>query len=179
MDMVAMSHLPVVVVTGPVGAGKSTVAAALSDLLAERGWRNALIDMDYLRWLQPAQPGDRFSAALGLRNLAAVWPNLVEAGARGVILADVVEDMAQRATYEALMPGSVVTVVRLNVPLAVILRRLEGRESAESLAWHQQRAPELQGIMERAGIGDIVINCGERTPWEIASDIANRLALTG
>src|SRR5690606_20477173 len=121
--------------------------------------------------------GDRFSSGLGLRNLAAIWPNLIEAGARAVILADVVEDPAQVAEYEALMPGSTVTVVRLDVPMGLIHQRLAGRESGESLEWHRNRAPELQGIMERAGVGDVVLEVGERGPLEVAEEIAQRLGL--
>jgi hypothetical protein len=112
-----------------------------------------MVDMDALRWLYPAVEGDRFSSGLGFRNLAAIWPHLIEAGARSVILADVVEDPAQVAAFEALMPGSKVTVVRLDVPMDLIHERLAGRESGESLEWHLNRAPELQGIMERAGVG--------------------------
>src|SRR5690606_29254514 len=103
--MAREGDIPAIVITGPTGAGKTTVAQALCDVLAERGVRNAMVDMDALRWLYPAVEGDRFSSGLGLRNLAAIWPNLIEAGARTVILADVVEDPAQVAAYEALMPG--------------------------------------------------------------------------
>ncbi len=171
------STIHAIVITGPVGAGKSTVAASLCDLLADHDVRTACVDMDYFRWLQPALANDRFSAQLGYRNLAAVWPNLVAAGARCVVLADVVEDMSQRATYEEMMPGSAVTIVRLNVPLDLIHQRLAARESGEDLAWHQLRAPELQAIMEKAAIGDVVIDVGHDSPAEIAAGIFTRLAL--
>lgn len=169
--------LPVIVITGPVGAGKSTVAATLCDLLAAHDVRTAYVDMDYLRWLQPAHADDRFSSRLGLRNLSAIWPNLLAAGACCVVLADVVEDMVQRLAYEEQMPGSVVTIVRLNVPLDLIHQRLADRESGDDLEWHLHRAPELQRIMETAAIGDLVIDVGPRNPAEVAAEIANRLGL--
>jgi adenylylsulfate kinase len=171
------ARIPVVVITGPVGAGKSTVAASLCDLLAERQRRNALVDMDYLRWLHPSHPDDRFSERLGGRNLAAIWPNLLAAGATCVVLADVVEDMAQRDTYESLMPGSTVTIVRLNVPLDLIRQRLADRETGVDLEWHRIRALELQAIMDAAGVGDVVIDVGSRLPEEVAKEICDRLAL--
>ena len=180
-DLLSTDHdaqlTPVVVVTGPVGAGKSTVAAALCDLLAEREVRAALVDMDYLRWLYPAHPDDRFSARLGFRNLAAIWPNLLAAGATCVVLADVVEDMDQRKTYQDLMPGAEVTIVRLNVPLDLVAERLAQRESGADLEWSVRRAPELQAIMERAAIGDLVIDVGSRLPQSVATEIADHLAL--
>ncbi len=169
--------IPTIVITGPVGAGKSTVAATLCDVLAARGVRTAYVDMDYLRWLQPAHASDRFSSGLGFRNLAAIWPNLLAAGAACVVLADVVEDMAQRAMYEEVMPGSTVTIVRLDVPLDLIHQRLVARESGDDLEWHQRRAPELQAIMEAAAIGDLMIDVGDRAPKEVAADVADRLHL--
>jgi adenylylsulfate kinase len=171
-------HLtPLVVITGPVGAGKSTVAKALTDLLAEHAVCTAMVDMDYLRWLYPPHPEDRFSSRLGFRNLAAIWPNLLNAGATSVVLADVVEDMVQRETYQSLMPGSTVIIVRLNVPLDLILERLATRESGTDLEWHRSRAPELQTIMERAGVGDLVIDVGSRLPLAVATEIAIHLNL--
>jgi energy-coupling factor transporter ATP-binding protein EcfA2 len=169
--------IPAIVITGPTGAGKTTAAQELCDLLAERGVRNAMVDMDALRWFYPPVEGDRFSAGLGFRNLAAIWPNLVEAGARAVILADVVEDAAQQKLYEELMPGAAVTMVRLDVPMDLIYQRLAGREVGESLDWHRRRAPELQEIMERGGVGDVVIEVGERSPREVAELIAGRSGL--
>ena len=42
--------VPVLVLTGTVGAGKSTVAAAINDVLAERHIPNAAVDLDALVW---------------------------------------------------------------------------------------------------------------------------------
>ena len=171
------TSIPAIVITGPVGSGKSTVAATLCDLLAGQNVRTAFVDMDYLRWLHPAHANDRFSSHLGFRNLSAIWPNLLGAGARGVVLADVVEDMAQRTTYEQLMPGSAVSIVRLDVPLDLIAQRLAIRESGDDLEWSLNRAPELQAIMEARAIGDMVIKVEERSPSEVAAEITKRLNL--
>lgn len=169
--------IPVVVVTGPVGAGKSATLDAISTLLARDAVRHAAIDMDYLRWVAPHPEGDRFGMQLGFRNLGAIWPNLLDAGVRCAILADVVESREQVAAYRAAMPGAGVTVVRLEVAPAEIERRLHGRETPETLAWYLHRAPELQGIMERAGVGDIVVDVGIRDPLAIAREIIGKAGL--
>jgi energy-coupling factor transporter ATP-binding protein EcfA2 len=169
--------IPALVITGPVGAGKSTTASALSELLSQHEIRHAVIDEDYLRWVYPHPEGDRFGMQLGLRNLAAIWPNLRETGLACIILADVVEDRAQVAEYEAAMPGTTVTVVRLDVPMPIIIRRLEGRESDTTIDWYRHRAPELQGIMERGRVEDLLIDVGDRPPHDVAREIALRTHL--
>ncbi len=178
MAIEAARAIPVIVITGTVGAGKTTVMGTMSEMLESRGIRHAAIDQDALRMVHPYPDGEPFGATVGYRNLAVLWPNLVGYGVRCVIIADVVEDMASsEAAYVAAMPGTKVTVVRLVVPMPWILARLGWRETGASLAWSKHRAPELHGIQERANVGDIVIDVGERTPGEVAEEILGRLDL--
>ncbi len=170
------SRIPVIVVTGPVGAGKSTVAPAISDLLERRNIRHAMIDQDHLRWVYPSPLGDRFAARLGFRNLTAIWPNIRETNPQCMIVANVVEDRESAlADYRRALPGTNVVIVRLDVPMPVILRRLEGRETETTIDWHRKRAPELQGIMERGKVEDVLIDVGERTPHDVALEILDKL----
>jgi predicted kinase len=176
-----IDSIPVVVITGPVGAGKSTVTEAIQEELATRGVTCAAIDQDYLRMVQPTPPGDRFGSQLGYRNLAAIWPNLIEAGVRVVVIADVVEDRAQSlAAYGAAMPGGAITIVRLDVPIPLILERLVPRErTPDGLAWSQSRAPELQAIMEAGKVEDLLVDVGGRSPTEVAREIIDRVGVLG
>lgn len=167
----------VIVITGPVGAGKSTIGGAMSGILSGQE-RIYAVDQDYLRSVYPNPDGDPFGAQLGLRNLAACWQNVAPLGVRTVVISDVVEDMAQRAEYERAIPGSDVTIVRLDVPLEVIFERLEERESEATIEWYRERAPQLQAIMERGRVGNIVIDVGHRTPDDIAREIIARCGLT-
>src|SRR5688500_12076589 len=84
--------IPVAVITGPVGVGKTSVASAISDLLGDAGRAHALIDMDWLRSCHPAPPDDPFHTALGIDNLARVWAGYRGAGAERLVLVDVVEE---------------------------------------------------------------------------------------
>lgn len=166
-----------IVITGPVGAGKSTIASTLSDLLAEHEIPHGVIDVDYLRWAFPRPEDDRFHAKLGMRNTAAVAANYREAGARVIVLADVVEHQGQRTEYEIAIPDAEVSIIRLRVPMELIADRLRGRESPASLEWYLHRAPELEAIMIERGIGDVVIDVGDRSPEEVAREIAVALEL--
>jgi adenylylsulfate kinase len=172
-----VTSCPVIVITGPVGAGKSTVGDALSDLLKEREIAHGVIDVDYLRWCSPAPPNDPFHYQLGLRNLASVGAAYRDAGATCLVVIDVVEHRRQIADYEEAIPGGSVTIVRLRVPMTTIERRLRGRNSGASLAWHLARAPELERIFDENQIEDLAIDCGDRTPAEIAVEIADRMGL--
>ena len=87
------NHIPVAVVTGPVGVGKSSVAAAMSQFLGEVGAPHGLVDLDALRWCHPSPKHDPFHVALGLRNLAAVWANYRLAGAQRLILAELQQEL--------------------------------------------------------------------------------------
>ena len=120
----------VVVITGPVGTGKTTAADALAEFLADQGQAVAMIDLDSLRAVWPANPDDPFHAQLGIANLTAIWPNLAERGVHYLLLTDAVEHPGQRDDYQRAVPGARVTIVRLEVPLDIVHDRLRGRRSA-------------------------------------------------
>ena len=163
--------IPVLIVTGPVGAGKTTVAAAISAELERREVAHAWVDVDGLAQCFPRPPDDPFHGRLALRNLADVGRNVVAAGAERLVLPYVIEDTAGRVAIAAAIPGADVTVVRLGVRPETVAARLRGRESGESLAWHLRRAPELTAIMARNGIGDLVVETDDRTPDNIAAEV--------
>jgi adenylylsulfate kinase len=171
----------VVVVTGPVGVGKSATAAALADVLEAADIPNAMIDMDYLRWVSHRPADDPFHSRLGHKNLSAVATNACEVGARVFVLADVVETQADRLRYSDAIPGARVVIARLRVPMTRVVAQLHGRDSGDSLVWSLHRAPELEGIMDAAGIGsasgDFIVSADGETPEAIAQEIARRLDL--
>ena len=173
------ANVPVLVVTGPVGVGKTTVAAALSELLQRTRIPHAVIDMDALRWCSPSPAHDPFHTALGLQNLAAVWPNYRAAGAERLILVDIVESREEVGRYEEAVPGTGIVVVRLRALVPTIWHRLEGREVGEGLAWHRRRAVELVTQMEDAQVEDLLVDTDGRTVADIVQEILFRTNWTG
>jgi chloramphenicol 3-O-phosphotransferase len=172
---VADGPVPVLVVTGPIGAGKTTVTQAIGDALAAAGVPHALIDMDWLRASFPVPPGDRFNTRLGYRNLAAVARTFREAGSGRFVIADVVETREQLGEYMAAVPGASVTVVRLAVDAGENRRRIAHRAAGNDDPWEVDRAAELVGIMEANAVADLVIDTTGRSPGAIARDILTRL----
>ncbi|MDQ2847136.1 MAG: hypothetical protein M3Y77_12470 [Actinomycetota bacterium] len=165
----------VLVITGPVGSGKSSVLEAASKLLQQNNFPHAAVDMDYLRVGFPRPQDDPFGARAGWRNLGLLWPDLLADGARCLLLADVVEDrVGYLADCAAALPGAVVMIVRLDVPMPLVLHRIEAREGPDTVEWYRQRAPQLQRIMERGQVEDELIDVQTRTSAEVAAELLQR-----
>jgi GrpB-like predicted nucleotidyltransferase (UPF0157 family) len=179
VERVALSwwtRVPVVVLSGPVGVGKTTTAEALSDLLTTSGIAHALVDFDRLTDLVPAWPGDPFRFGYGLANLRALWQHARAAGARVLVLALVVESRAVREALGQAVPGGVVSVVRLDAPLRVIERRLHERERGPALEWHTARARELSRTLAASAVEDLVVSADD-APDRIAAAVWDGLGL--
>lgn len=168
-------RLRVLVITGPVGVGKTSVAIAVGEELKRRNEPHAVVDADWLRWAEPVPPDDRFNSRLGHRNLAAVSVNFRAAGARWLIVADVIEDEGDRAAYRAAIPDASLAIVRLRAPLDVIHDRLDGRETGHGLVWHKDRAIELAAMMDERAVEDILVETDARPVAEIAREVLDRV----
>ena len=164
-------RVPVIVLSGPVGVGKSTVANEVSDLLSSAGVPHALIDFDALTACYPHSPGDRFGNGIGCANLAHVWRNARSCGARCLVMARVVETEGELEGFRDAVPGADIVVVRLTASPPVLAERVRLRERGHGLEWHLQRATELARILEQAAIEDYRIQTDGRTVSDIAREI--------
>lgn len=172
-----MQNRQAIVITGPVGSGKTTVMATLTEIMEEQNTSCAGIDMDHFRWFFPKQPGDPFGGDVGRKNLAFLAANYRSVGIPVLAIADLVEKEEDRQKLAEALPDFEVTLIRLSVPMHLIEKRLRERESMDRLPWYLERAPELEHIMAARDVGDIVIDVGERTPREVAAEIARRLGM--
>lgn len=158
--------------TGTVGAGKSTTADHVGELLAERGVPHAVVDLDELRRSWPAPPGDPFQQDLELENLRAVAGVYRRRGAARLVLAGVLEDRAARAAYAEAV-GVPLTVCRLRLDVPAVRDRLDVRHAGHPsvLAWHRHRAGELHAILEDARVEDAVVDVEGLAPAEVAAAV--------
>ena len=90
-----------------------------------------------------------------------------------LILADVIETSAEE--HQRCMPDYPVQVIRLEVAFGRLERQLRSREPEAQVPWHLDRARELQEIMERNAIGDVVLSVTDESPEEIALQVAKHL----
>jgi hypothetical protein len=163
-------------ITGTVGAGKTSVAAAAGSILAEASVPHSVIDLDALSQFWPTPPDDPFNLAMELRNLAAIAGNYLSAGAHRLVLAGVVETMSDRVRFcEAV--GVELCVCRLRADLTELHRRLRLRHAGADaeMRWHLNRAGELDQILDRAEVADFEIMSDGRTLTDVADAVLARV----
>jgi hypothetical protein len=168
------AHIPVLLVTGPVGVGKTSVASELSEFLDKAGVSHAFVDVDSLRWCYPRPADDPFRLQLAMQNLAAIWPNFAAAGADHMVLADVIESRAELSRITTAVPGADVWVVRLRATRDTLETRVYQREPGLARDRHVQRAAELAARMDANPVEDVLVETDGRTIPAIANEILNR-----
>ncbi len=162
-----METIPLLIISGSVGSGKSTVLWEASDLLKESKIHHAALDLDALAQMYP--PQGQHGVDLSFQNLAAVWPIYRTAGAERLLIARVVETRSELSRYAEAIPGAEITVCRLTAPVEQMQERLRVREPGMNQAWSLARAPELADILEKAEIEDLSIENGDdRSVTEVA-----------
>lgn len=159
--------IEVLVVTGPCGVGKSSVAFEAMALLEEAGVPAAMVDAE-LAYVHPKPPGDPHGYAVAEEGLRALWRVYAAAGLDRLLLARVVEDEVQRGIVERAVPGARIRVFRLVASADTIAKRLGEREIGSGLEWHLRRGAEIA----RARLGEPVD--AERSVAEIARDVLER-----
>lgn len=159
---------------GTVGVGKSTTAKRVGYHLVDRGVPHAVLDLDEIRQCWPAPSGDPFHLELQLRNLAALASSFWDAGASRLVLAGVCESGAERIRYAEAV-GVPLTVCRLRARPDVLESRLRSRHAApgaeDELAWHLERSPVLDAVLDTGGADDAEVAVDERTPDEVAGAV--------
>ena len=163
----------VLVVTGTLGAGKTFLAAAVRDVLAARGERVAVIDLDWLcsgsrRWL-------RTRTTMRCASFA-VWPNYAAEGVQFLVLARVVGERSDRGLtrppYPAPTSGSSAwTRRRRPCRDRLVAREPEGR-------WrdgHVSRTEALAIQLAALSVEEFVVDNDGRAGPDVAREIVTKL----
>lgn len=121
--------VPVLLVTGPIGVGKTAVLREADAILLETGSRDAThatIELEEIArcWTSAIEGRTTFA----YRNLAALWANFAAVGASRLLLSALVEQRADLRHVSAAIPGAATIVVRLQAPLSTLEQRIRRRE---------------------------------------------------
>lgn len=153
---------------GPVGSGKTTLLSAIGDLLAAQNVPHALVDLDWLAWIEPAPESTLTVSAVLTRNLAAVWPTFQDAGVQRIVMARFIENPEQLDALRDALPGIDLFVVQLSVPADALRARVHERDSGSELEEHLAFLAQPQtGIAANAEVD----NAGDRAPVDVAREI--------
>jgi hypothetical protein len=148
----------VILVTGTVGVGKTSVLIEIGDVLAAQDEAYALVDLDWLAWLRPDPGrGTTVQHVLG-ENLRQVSATFRRAGVERLVLARAVRTGDELDAIRQALGGCELSVVRLVASPGAVEERLRGRDSGAQLAEHLAEAATFAAEAEVAGIGDAVVS---------------------
>jgi adenylylsulfate kinase len=175
MQEESMDQPSALLITGTVGVGKTTVAAAAGSLLARARIPHAVIDLNALSQCWPTPRDDPFHLAMELQNLESVARNYLSAGAQRLVLSGVVETTSERARYHEALKIKL-SVCRLRTDLTELHRRLRIRhaEAEDEMQWHLDRAGQLDQILDKSKVDDFEVLSDRRRLIDIAATVLTR-----
>lgn len=165
-----MESVPVLLITGPVGVGKSSVLAEAARQLREAKIPHAAVDLAIIGMAWPPPEDDRWNERLIQRNLACMWSHFREAGAQRLLLARVLEERSLLRYVTTAVPGSQITVVRLRATLDLLEARIRHREEGRDPSWYLGVAAYLAPRMEASEVADHVIETANRSVAQVAEE---------
>ncbi len=171
-------EIPTLLLTGTVGSGKTVVAIEIGHMLEQQGKPAAVVDLDWLGWLH-LHPSSISADQLIARNLAAIWPNLREAGMRYAVLARAVLGRDALDALRVAIPEADLVVVRLTASPGTIEGRLGQRDSGQELDEHLRESMEMSRVMDQAGLEETSVVTDDQAPREVAREVLERVGWTG
>ena len=162
-----------VVITGPPGAGKTSILGALVDALSDDDVPHAAIDVEMLTWAHPALTDEERT-----RQLATACALYRAAGHRLLLIAETLETDHDVAQLQDAASADEYFLVRLHAQPATLVQRIitrepEGWSGLPELVEHTQQLalsmPALQGV-------DLVLCTEGQRPEAVAASIRAAVA---
>ncbi|MDQ0913059.1 hypothetical protein [Streptomyces canus] len=169
-----MDHAEVLLLGGRAGVGKTTVGWEVSARLRAARVAHAVIDGDFMGQVHPAPEGDPHRAAIGERNLTAVWGNYAELGYRRLVYTNTVSVLEESTGVFRRAMGDGVRIVRVLLTASdeTTERRLAGRELGSELEQELRgSARKARMLDERAPAGTLRVVTDGRTVIDIAAEV--------
>jgi phosphosulfolactate synthase (CoM biosynthesis protein A) len=158
----------VILITGSMGAGKTSVLAEASDILALDHIAHAAIDLDALglAHLASAVGND----GVMYRNLQSVYKNYSSLGVTRLLLARAMENRAELELCRVVSATNMV-VCRLTASVEAMELRIKMRESGVLQRKYVARVAELNAILDRARLEDFTITSENPSLTEVAHEM--------
>jgi hypothetical protein len=152
-----------------MGAGKTTVLAEASDILALRHIAHAAIDLDALGLAH--LPSAASNDGVMYRNLQSVCKNYSTLGVRRFLLARAMEDRAELELCRGIVSATNLVVCRLTASIETMQQRIRMRELGISQGEYVARVAKLNALLDRARLEDFTVSSESRPVTEIAHEM--------
>ena len=160
------------VITGPPGAGKTSVLTALVDSLTDDDVPHAAIELETLAWTHPALSDD-----LWLRHIQTTCALYREAGHRLLLVAETLESDDDVDRLLDVLGADAHFLVRLEAQAGTLVDRIIEREPAgwSGLAELVEHAQDLAVTMPALSGVDLVVTTEGQRPEAVAQRIREAL----
>jgi tRNA uridine 5-carbamoylmethylation protein Kti12 len=162
------------IITGSMGSGKTTVLYEASDILTLRNIPHASIDLDALGTVH--LPSSVDANHLMYRNLRSVWGNYAQLGLRRLLLARAIENRAELDCCRDAVSGGKVVICRLTASMKTMQDRLQCREIGTLQDRFVARVAALDAILDRAHLEDFSLLNENRPVTDVAHEMLVRAA---
>lgn len=171
-----MTSIPLLIVSGPVGVGKTSSAEEVSNVLVGRSVPHTLLDLDCLAETYPRELNDRYGSKLMLTNLRSVWRNCAAAGSKNLVLARVIETETDKDAIAECIPHAATVVCRLQARNETLVTRVRKREIGTGAQWHEQRSLELAASLKNGAPADFVVDTDGKSIVNVANEIVSKVS---
>ena len=160
------------VITGAMGAGKTSVLGEASDILTLHYIAHAAIDVDTLGLAYLPTGSGNDDVMYG--NLRSVCDNYASLGVTGFLLARALESRAELDLYRGIVLATDTVVCRLTADIETMERRVKERESGVSQREYVARVARLNVVLDHARLEDFCISSENRSITEVAHEMLVR-----
>jgi hypothetical protein len=156
------------IITGSMGSGKTSVLGEASDLLALRHITHAAIELDTLG-LAYIDSGD--TKTVMYRNFECACNNYAALGVTRLLLARAMEDRAELELCRGIVSATNTVVCRLIASIETMEQRVTMRESGVRQQDYLARVAKLNSILDRARLEEFTVNSASRSVTEVAEEM--------
>jgi adenylylsulfate kinase len=165
----------VLILSGSMGSGKTTVMGEASDLLRERRIPHAVIDLDAVSVHLVA---DATARAIEHSIAATFYSNAAEAGVDRFLVAVALEDRQSLQDLSRVFTNATIAVVRLIASQETMAARLRMREPGGRQAEFIERSGTLAHTLELASLENFTVLNDGREITGVAREVLERAGWT-
>ena len=163
--------MKVLILSGSMGAGKTSVMGEASDVLVSRQINHAAIDLDIVA--TPLLP-EPLSHHVYLKNVTALFNNCRSAGIDRLLVAAAIENATQLEELRVASRAAEIIVCRLTAAHQTMAARLRTRDPGVRREEFVERSRMLDAILTAAGVEDFSIDNDGRDVTAVATELLQR-----